>query len=295
MSTDPVAAAHDGSVADLVRRSLGGLSVSERKVARALLAAYPVAGLETVARLAARAGVSGPTVVRFVARLGFDGYADFQRALREDLAAQAASPLALYERADRRREGDRGGDDLVSRAGESARAATAATFASLSADEVERAVEVLATSRRVLLSGGRYSVLLARYLHQHLEQLRPRATMVPEPVSSRAAALSELSRKDVVVLFDFRRYEPQARSLAQEARRRHARVLLFTDSYLSPVAATADVVLAADVSSVSPFDTMATSMFLVETCIAGVVERLGDEARDRMTQIETAAGRLGLY
>lgn len=294
MSSDPVHPAYDRSVADLVRRSLGGLSASERKVARALLAAYPVAGLETVARLAARAEVSGPTVVRFVGRLGFDGYADFQRALRDDLAAQSASPLALYERADRRRDDDTP-DDLVSRAGESARAATAATFAALSAEEVDRAVEVLATSRRVLLSGGRYSGLLARYLHQHLEQLRPGATMVPNAVSSRAAALSELSRKDVVVLFDFRRYEPQAQSLATEARRRHARVLLFTDSFLSPVASSADVVLAADVSSVSPFDTMATSMFLVETCIAGVVDRLGDAARDRMSAVEAAAGRLELY
>jgi DNA-binding MurR/RpiR family transcriptional regulator len=294
MSSEPVHGPHDGSVADLVRRSLGGLSASERKVARALLAAYPVAGLETVARLAARAEVSGPTVVRFVARLGFDGYAAFQQALREDLAEQAASPLALYERAERRPADDLA-DDLVSRAGASARAATAATFDSLPADEVDRAVELLATSRRVLLSGGRYSGLLARYLHQHLEQLRPRATMVPDAVSSRAATVSELSRKDVVVLFDFRRYEPPAQSLALEARRRHARVLLFTDSFLSPVAASADVVLAAHVASVSPFDTMATTMFLVETCIAGVVDRLGDAARDRMAAIEAAAGQLELY
>jgi hypothetical protein len=35
-------------------------------------------------------------------------------------------------------------------------------------------------------------------------------------------------------------------------------------------------------------------MFLVETCIAGVVDRLGDAARDRMSAVEAAAGRLEL-
>ena len=57
------------------------LTRSDLKVARALLSNYPAAGLNTVAHLAQVAGVSGPTVVRFVARLGFEGYPDFQQAL----------------------------------------------------------------------------------------------------------------------------------------------------------------------------------------------------------------------
>ena len=56
-------------VAERTREAMGSLTASERKVARALLSMYPVAGLGTVAELAERAGVSSPTVVRFVARL----------------------------------------------------------------------------------------------------------------------------------------------------------------------------------------------------------------------------------
>ncbi|WP_308439835.1 MurR/RpiR family transcriptional regulator [Streptomyces zaomyceticus] len=49
----------------------------ERRVARVLLAACPSVGLETVAAIADRAGVSAPTVLRFVACLGFAGFPDF--------------------------------------------------------------------------------------------------------------------------------------------------------------------------------------------------------------------------
>ena len=58
-----------------------------------LLSNYPFAGLETVAQFAARAGVSAPSILRFIARLGFSAYADFQRRLKEELEAQLQSPL----------------------------------------------------------------------------------------------------------------------------------------------------------------------------------------------------------
>jgi DNA-binding MurR/RpiR family transcriptional regulator len=51
-------------VSDRLRAALANLPRAERRVAHEILGAYPVAGLETVARLAARASVSGPTAVR---------------------------------------------------------------------------------------------------------------------------------------------------------------------------------------------------------------------------------------
>lgn len=48
------------TVADRLRLRLGELTRAERKVARALMADYPVGGLEPVAKLAAAAGVSRP-------------------------------------------------------------------------------------------------------------------------------------------------------------------------------------------------------------------------------------------
>src|SRR6185312_3160547 len=58
-----------------------------------LVANYPLIGLRTVADFAARAGVSAPTILRFVSRLGFQNYPEFQSHLQEELAAQLQSPL----------------------------------------------------------------------------------------------------------------------------------------------------------------------------------------------------------
>ncbi|WP_250564538.1 MurR/RpiR family transcriptional regulator [Sphaerisporangium fuscum] len=81
------------SVAERIRSRMGQLSAGERKVARALLAHYPSAGLGSTHELAQRAGVSALTVVRFVAHLDFDGYKQFQQALRDEVQERRASPL----------------------------------------------------------------------------------------------------------------------------------------------------------------------------------------------------------
>lgn len=85
------------SLQDRVRRELASFPKAERRVAHALLGNYPMAGLETVARFARRAQTSGPTILRFINRLGFASYADFRDALRAETQARLQSPLSRYE------------------------------------------------------------------------------------------------------------------------------------------------------------------------------------------------------
>src|SRR5260370_21715401 len=84
----------DLSIAETIRQGLGLLTPTERKPALALLANYPVPGLEPVAQLAKRAGVSGPTVLRLVAKLGFTSYPRFQQPLRDEHEQRGRAPLA---------------------------------------------------------------------------------------------------------------------------------------------------------------------------------------------------------
>jgi DNA-binding MurR/RpiR family transcriptional regulator len=52
-------------------------------------------GIEDIAR---QSGVSAPTVTRFVKRLGFKRFADFQRAIRLEVQDNEVSPLALFKK-----------------------------------------------------------------------------------------------------------------------------------------------------------------------------------------------------
>lgn len=283
----------DAGVAESIRRGMADCSPAERKVARVLLSAYPSAGFETVARLAERAGVSGPTVLRFVHRLGYRGFPDFQEALRHDLDERSASPLRILAS---RPPSDSEPQSLRDRAAAITTGTVQRTFDEVSTHDLERCVELVShASGSVVIAGGRYSNLLGRILALHLEQLRPRVRMLSDQPSARAAMVDDLGRRDVVVLFDYRRYEEATLRLARLARERHAVLVLFTDTFLSPIASEADVVLASETAAPSPFDALTPALALIETVVAGCFERLGDAAVDRMARADRAAADLGLY
>ncbi|GAB1688610.1 MurR/RpiR family transcriptional regulator [Krasilnikovia sp. M28-CT-15] len=270
-------------VAAVIRARLGECSPGERKVGRALLATYPAAGLETVAALADRAGVSAPTVLRFLSRLGFGGFPEFQRVLREELAEREISPLAAYAAT------PGATSSPLSRAAEVLPGAVAGTLTDLPEAELQRAVRLLANRQlRVTAAGGRFSALLAQYLVFHLMQLRGTSRLLPAGPVERVDALVDVGRRDLFVLFDFRRYEASTLELARTVKHRGARVILCTDRWLSPIAGLAEVVLPSRVDSPSLYDSFVPALALLEALVAGVIDELGAVAQSRLAAIEAA-------
>src|SRR5215469_10679379 len=270
------------TAAERLRLRLPELTTAERKVARVLMADYPVGGLDPVAKLAAAAGVSAPTVVRLVAKLEFDGYAEFQQSLKTEVSARLSSPLELHAE---RAGSDSGG--ALSRTERLMCGGIRSSFARLPPGEFEQAVRLLADPRRsVTLVGGRVSTMLAEYLAAHLKILRPRVQVLPAAGPDRVSSMLDVRRRDVFVAFDYRRYQHDTVRLAMMAKDRRAALIAFTDPYLSPLAARADIILTSSVQSPSPFGAMTPALALVEAVIAALVDRLGDAPRARMAQYD---------
>jgi len=274
------------TVAERLRLRMGELTHAERKVARALMADYPVGGLDPVAKLAAAAGVSPPTVVRLVAKLGFDGHAEFQQSLKSEVSVRLSSPLQMHaERPGTAREG------TLPRAERLLCDGIRSSFARVPPGEFEQAVRLLADPRRsVTLIGGRFSTMLAEYLAAHLRILRSRVQVLSAAGPDRVSSMLDVGRRDVLVAFDYRRYQHDTVRLAMTAKDQGATLVAFTDPYLSPLAARADVILTSSVASPSPFDALTPAVALVEAMISALVDRLGDAPRSRMARYDALNG-----
>jgi DNA-binding MurR/RpiR family transcriptional regulator len=273
----------DDLVAERVRDAMPRFTNSEKRAAQALLANYPMTGLETVARFAAQAGVSAPSILRFVGRIGFRSYADFQRRLKGEVEARLLSPLEKAEagRGTPRRQAPRGAfADAV--AGN-----VAETFRRLPAGELEAVAAILADPRRPLhLLGGRFTDPLARYMTAHLRILRPNVSHLEGQRANWRDQLIDMGSRDVLFLIDIRRYQDDLVDLAAEAAKRKVTTILLTDQWLSPVARTARHVLPARVAVPSAWDSNVALMALIEALIAEVTSRRGPESRARMAAIE---------
>jgi DNA-binding MurR/RpiR family transcriptional regulator len=269
----------DETVASRASAALSTLSRAERRVGRALLADYPSAGLASAARLAERAEVSAPTVLRFAQSLGFDGFTDLQVALRAELSARSSGPITRLPEAPT--EGSMLGRLLHQARAQNDRAAE--TLAQLPASALEAAIALLADTRRaVYLHGGRFSHLLAAHLAAHLEQLRPGVKLLDDPDGRDLGVMLEMTRADVVVLFDYHRYQRSVAALAARVHRAGATVLLITDDLACPVAPEAEVVLAASSTVGTAYQSMAAGFLLTELLIPLVMDTVGEAARTRM-------------
>lgn len=274
------------SVAELVHRRLEHLTPGERKVARTLLARYPMAGLEPLSGFAQRAEVSHPTILRCIAKLGYAGYAEFQAALRGELEARLKSPLSKHHApAPKGARGEAG--DGLSRFAEKACANIRQSLAGLSRREVEAVAGLLADrGNTVHLLGGRFTDAIALYTYMHLRVLRPRVLHVSGPPLSWSEYLLDMNRRAVLLVFDIRRYQDDVIAFAEEAAGRGARVVLITDQWLSPIAGVAEHVLAMRIEVPSAWDSSAALLTLMEAVIARLNERIWPQLEGRIADLE---------
>lgn len=277
-------APEDTSVAELIHRCLDRLTPTERKPARLLLANYPVVGLEPLASFARRAEVSHPTILRFIAKLGYAGYAEFQAELRSELEARLKSPLAK-----RRAVAAKGGEDedFLARYAETACENIRQSVASLPRSVFEGALELLEDERNTLyLLGGRFTDSVAEYAYMHLRVLRPRVHHVNGPPVSWCEYVLDMDRRAVLIVFDMRRYQDDLVRFAEEAVERGTRIILVTDNWLSPIAAYAEHVLVARIEVPSNWDSVVAMMTVMEALIAALNDRQWPRLEGRIRELE---------
>jgi DNA-binding MurR/RpiR family transcriptional regulator len=268
-------------ISERVRRVHNELTPAERRVVEALLDDFPLAGLGSVGDLAGAAGVSAPTVLRLLTKLGFAGYPEFREQVRSEVAERLFTPVEIYPR-----PGD-GKSGVLATAERRYAEAVHATFRGLDPTEVERCITALCDpAATVLVAGGRFSGVLATHLAAYLQILRPGVDEVsPEP-GRRARALLSVDHATVLVVFDYRRHQPDTVEFARAARDRGARIVLVCDPFLSPLAPDADVLLTTSVAGPPPFDSAAGGLMVVEMLIGAVAERIGASAQARLTDFE---------
>ena len=231
------------------------------------------------------ASVSPPTITRFVRRLGFDRFVHFQRAIRLEVQDREASPLALLKRHRAKAPHSRTRDAELY-------ADMAKSVVQLGGDSVQGALNRAAillgdSKRRISLLGGRWSSVAAQYLAFQLISLRGDVqVLLPQASGNVADRIADFGKKDVLVVYDFRRYQPATCGFAEASAKRGARIVLFTDPGLSPICNVADVIIPVAVATTSQLDTMVPAIAATDALLARLVGHFGESAGRRMTILE---------
>lgn len=271
------------AIRDVLMRQDIALTPSEEKIVRQLLTDYPTSGLGTASSLARRAGVSDPTVIRLVMKLGYEGFSDFQEKLLAEVEARLHSPLLMMEA----KRASASQDNTIVTYLHSIGAAIEKAVSATPLQSYDRAARLIMDARGdVVVLGGRFSRHVAGMLASHVVQLRPGVRELGSLSAQAFDTLVDLGRKDVLVVFDYRRYQLDVVAFARQAAARGVRILLFTDQWLSPIADQAEVTIVSPLEVASPYDTLAPAVAQMEGLVAHILATIGDAATARIEQLE---------
>jgi DNA-binding MurR/RpiR family transcriptional regulator len=276
-------------VDELIRSHLDRLSPAERRVAELVVADPDAIAFGTVASVAAAAETSGPTVVRFAARLGLPGFVALQAAVR---AERSATEVRATQRLDA--EVGPGAEGFAGSLAAAVRSLEG-LLSSVPSSDVDAAATLLADPKRsVVVLAAAASAGIGTQVAASLDLLRPGVRSATGDPLAVGIAVAHLEPGDVVVALDFPRYERWLLDALDAAREAGAEVVGVSASALSPIATAATVALSVPVVESGPFDSQVGALALLEALVAEVAARRRRPAARRIATVEAAWDRLDL-
>lgn len=219
-----------------LRARSGDLAPSESRVVDLVLADPLFVGASTTAQVAARAGVSAPSVVRAARAVGYDGFAELKLeiARARGTADFFAPPGTLTT--------DSTPSEVIATAVRVGQDAMTALEGALRPESVRDAVEALRTAGQVLAFGAGPSATVAADVVFRLRALGARTSGIQDHESALIAARL-LDEGDVLVVVSSTGRTASTLAVADAAVGAHATVVVITNQYGTPLASLADVAL----------------------------------------------------
>ncbi|AOK28737.1 transcriptional regulator [Burkholderia singularis] len=262
------------------------LRPSERKLADYVLAAPREVLDLSMTALAARAGVSQPTIARFCQALGCSGFREFKIRLAQSIAPGVAS---VY----RDVEPDEPAPGIIGKVFDRTIGALIEVRNSLSATSVADAIELLSRASRIEFYGAGGSGIAAQDIQHKFFRLGVPSVAYSDPHTfSMSAAL--LGAKDVVVAISNTGRTRDIVDAARAARACGANVVSITHSH-SPLAQLSTVSLASNVAEetdvFSPMTSRMSHLAIGDILAVGVALNRGPDLVDRLGRAKEAITR----
>ncbi len=180
--------------------------------------------------LAAACQVSEATVVRFVAQLDYDGYADFLQALRDLVDTE----MTLVDRVDLSEIKKPGADrfrKMITQEIDNLKQ----LYKTLEMATVKQIVDELHASPAVYVIGSRLSYTMAYYMGWSLTKVRQQIHILKGSDSSSIDWLTIAPEGSLVVMIAISRYPNELIRIAKHVRRMEQKLVVIADSSVCPL------------------------------------------------------------
>jgi len=225
------------NVFDTISQSYYELTAAERRTADYVLKNRDRTQYLSIGELAEESGVAEATVSRFCRRLGYKGYNAFKLAI-----ANAGAPKLNTAAADKSMRDSDDPIELARKLYAVESEAMLQTLSLLRPTELDRAVAILRSARRVLCMGQGGSMILASEA-AHLFSVCDGKFIPVSDSHMQVIAAATLTKEDAVLFFSYSGATKDMIETLSVVQQQKAKIILITRFPRSPGASLADVVL----------------------------------------------------
>lgn len=262
----------DAKLFDKLQEIMPALSKGHKKIAEYIMTRYDKAAFMTASKLGTIVGVSESTVVRFATELGFEGYPELQRALKE----YTSNKLTTVQRIDVMND-QLSGNDVYEKVLNMDIDKIRKTLEEGDRDEFYRTVDALCAAKNIYVIGARSAAVLARFLSFYFNMMFDNVKLVHTTSTSEMfEQILNIGENDIMIGISFPRYSTHTVKAFRYAHEQGAKVIAITDSKASPLAEYADNMLLARSDMVSFADSLVAPMSVINALIVAVGMRKSD-------------------
>ncbi len=262
----------DAKLFDKLQEIMPTLSKGHKKIAEFIMERYDKAAFMTASKLGTIVGVSESTVVRFATELGFEGYPELQRALKE----YTSNKLTTVQRIDVMND-QLSGNDVYEKILNMDIDKIKKTLEEGDRDQFYKTVDTLCNAKNIYVIGARSAAVLARFLSFYFNMMFDNVKLVHTTSTSEMfEQILNIGENDIMIGISFPRYSTHTVKAFRYAHEQGAKVIAITDSKASPLAEYADNMLLARSDMVSFADSLVAPMSVINALIVAVGMRKSD-------------------
>jgi DNA-binding MurR/RpiR family transcriptional regulator len=240
---------------------------------------------ETATAISQKTGTSKATVARFISRLGYRSFAEFQNQLQEDIVTRLESPISRYPSIKRQLE-DTGRDFLGQNIAHIINNLQK-TDSGIDRDRFMDTARTLAdTNRHVFIIGQRTSFGMAHTLWILLRYLREKVFLIGGQASTLVEEIEDAASDDVLVVISHRRYSSQTVNTARHFSERGAYIIALVDSDRNPFSRLAEVQMVIPTYGLTIFDSVCATLAFIESLVIAVAHLREDKIFERFDTSE---------
>lgn len=283
----------DNNLLDRIK-SCTRLTSSESRIADFFQRTYPEVVFETATSIAKKVGVSKPTVVRFISRLGYESFTQFQENLQQEIQERLERPIERYPLG--KRQVIEGDSDILGKSIAYILKNLRETQSRIKDAQFQKVAKELAmTPGAVYIIGSLSAFGLAQYFWYYLSYLRERVFLLDNLGSTLPNQLFHVAPKDLLLVITHRRYSRNTLLAAEHFAQKGGRIFVLADGEVTPVSHLANIILVAPSASLSMFDSCCAFLAVIEALLTVITHLLERSLNQRFEVADSLFERFSAF